>query len=736
MTYESVLLAQAELGIVSRSTTERKKMSTKTSFKRIALVAAASLGLGVLTSVAPASAAITAGSVTLSSSTVSVAVGSTANVTFTAANTGTLADGNNIQYEPAVTTRPSGSSMALDAPSASNAASAKVILKTGGEATVAGWALSTTNTNYRTDTCATAASCSNLADASGVRGTISITPDKPGAYVITLTANASAGTDGTATLTVYAGFSIDSSNPTRAFPTQGNNIATGWSTTANGVGTVRLTGYPNAAAVRHYVTVTGGSLVAATIANTSNGANAITKDGTTTYTVNLTNGSNLSGGVDFYVGTSTTKSDYVDIQVQASSAGNVTVKDVYYDAVTGAATTYATAVLSVGDAAVISAGTSTAILGATNTTPTSDDTVSADATVGTLRANVAITLKDQYSVAAYGKTITASVSGPGLINFSNSASGAAGVATTGELASNVNTASLYIFGNGVGGVSTITIKVGDVTIATKTVTFYGSAKTVSVKVMEPTIRVGTATAVLEVTAKDAAGQYATGTFSAKSSNPAAVATTSALSCTQVTSTNKASTYTDFTVGSYACSVTGVAKGAATLTINYDSTSTNTDATAAIRVTTSVAKSIVLSTDKATYAPGEKVKVKFTVLDEDGYAMGKGATGIDWLGGASYTSASMSAVKAAGTDLTDAAFNLSNGVASTEYYAPLAAGTFSVSVDLSSDSAIPSALRGTTLKATAAVSADTAVTALINSLITKINKLAALVAKIQKKLGVK
>ena len=41
---------------VSFATIERKIMSTKTTFKRVALVAVASLGIGVLTSVAPASA--------------------------------------------------------------------------------------------------------------------------------------------------------------------------------------------------------------------------------------------------------------------------------------------------------------------------------------------------------------------------------------------------------------------------------------------------------------------------------------------------------------------------------------------------------------------------------------------------------------------------------------------------------------------------------------------------------
>ena len=65
MTYELVREAgstQADLEKVSRSTTERKSMSTKTTIKRIALVAVSALGLGVLSSIAPANAA--AGTIT------------------------------------------------------------------------------------------------------------------------------------------------------------------------------------------------------------------------------------------------------------------------------------------------------------------------------------------------------------------------------------------------------------------------------------------------------------------------------------------------------------------------------------------------------------------------------------------------------------------------------------------------------------------------------------------------
>ena len=55
MTYVSARFAQADPGIVSGSTIERKKMSTKTIYKRIALVAVAGLVSG-LVSVAPATA--------------------------------------------------------------------------------------------------------------------------------------------------------------------------------------------------------------------------------------------------------------------------------------------------------------------------------------------------------------------------------------------------------------------------------------------------------------------------------------------------------------------------------------------------------------------------------------------------------------------------------------------------------------------------------------------------------
>ena len=48
LTYEGLISTQAEVRIVRNSTNERKNMSTKTTFKRVALVAVAALGFGVL----------------------------------------------------------------------------------------------------------------------------------------------------------------------------------------------------------------------------------------------------------------------------------------------------------------------------------------------------------------------------------------------------------------------------------------------------------------------------------------------------------------------------------------------------------------------------------------------------------------------------------------------------------------------------------------------------------------
>ena len=93
----------------SETTIERKQMSTTTNFKRIALVAVASLGLGVLSSV-PAQATINADSVTLSATTVA----QTTTETYTATSAVVTVDffgaaGDSMTLTAALTKAPTGS---------------------------------------------------------------------------------------------------------------------------------------------------------------------------------------------------------------------------------------------------------------------------------------------------------------------------------------------------------------------------------------------------------------------------------------------------------------------------------------------------------------------------------------------------------------------------------------------------------------------------------------------------
>jgi len=74
---------KAAAGIVLATTIERKQMSNKTSFKRLALTVAVALGLGALAS-GPSNAAITTGSTfSISASTASITAGETATATLT-----------------------------------------------------------------------------------------------------------------------------------------------------------------------------------------------------------------------------------------------------------------------------------------------------------------------------------------------------------------------------------------------------------------------------------------------------------------------------------------------------------------------------------------------------------------------------------------------------------------------------------------------------------------------------
>jgi len=83
-TGEFLIYPKPVLGSSEGRLIERKQMSTKTTIKRIALVAVAALGFGVM-SVAPSSAVVAGDSITLSATTTTITTGSAATVTLTTA---------------------------------------------------------------------------------------------------------------------------------------------------------------------------------------------------------------------------------------------------------------------------------------------------------------------------------------------------------------------------------------------------------------------------------------------------------------------------------------------------------------------------------------------------------------------------------------------------------------------------------------------------------------------------
>jgi hypothetical protein len=204
-------------------------MSTKTTFKRISLVAVAALGFGVLSVVPSHATAATGGTVTFAgaatTASASVAVGAEASIAISQAWTSPASSIAAVVLTPTCV-KPAGATCA--AAGVTYAAAVAGTDVTAGNQTVSSGVLSATS--------------STAATAAAITNTAKFTPDKAGIYVLTF-AQTGATTTPSVTWTVYAGYSADAVNANKAFPTQGSNVTTGWTATAGGQATVRITGF-------------------------------------------------------------------------------------------------------------------------------------------------------------------------------------------------------------------------------------------------------------------------------------------------------------------------------------------------------------------------------------------------------------------------------------------------------------------------------------------------------------
>ena len=482
---------------VSFATIERKIMSTKTSFKRVALVAVASLGIGVLSSMAPASAAMAAWSATGNANT-SVGI-----------NKITLAT---------LTTAPTVGSAVL--------------------------------VSFGTDIAA--GETSTGASASLVNRFVGVLSSYPANAARTVT--------------------VSGANPGAGFTTVS---LTGWTTESATTG--------NAI---HFESATAGNAGAgareSVTASTTTGLArfSFTPDVAGTYVLTVFNQAG-DGGSTSQIPDASEASQTISITVAAASA------------------------YSAGTSTSVSAGAvaGTTVGGSTDSTTAEKTVAKAITTIGGI---IKVTLKNADSTVANGLTVSATITGSGLITADTNAPSAVGAARSSSVVlTGANVGFIHVSADGSAGTGTVTVSVTDAAgvtsvLATETYTFVGAvtAFTRDADTAKAYIGVGD-TDTIDLLPVDSLGNTAASFTTVASSSNTLVATV-------VNGTNQVI-------------VTGVKSGTAVITVcNTVCTATGAISnTFTVKVSKTTAASYTLTFDKATYAPGEKMTLTVSAIDSNG-----------------------------------------------------------------------------------------------------------------------
>jgi len=262
---------------------------------------------------------------------------------------------------------------------------------------------------------------------------------------------------------------------------------------------------------------------------------------------------------------------------------------------------------------VVDPSKTTAFIGATSG-PTADAAVAAVATNdATVDAYIQLNL---YNSAASGTSnstgvldsVTATVSGPGLVSFDGTTYGKSiTIASTGSQ-------SIRVLADGTAGVSTITLSTLSGFSTTKSVTFYAkAAKTITAKVASPVLTVGANAGAVSITAVDANGTNWTGAAyivaSAAADALVAGSATTPVACDAWNSTD-----------GILCPVTAIAAGTAKLKVIDASTvaaATATSNEVTVTVSAATPASVKIAFDKASYQPFEKATITVTPVDSKG-----------------------------------------------------------------------------------------------------------------------
>jgi hypothetical protein len=320
---------------------------------------------------------------------------------------------------------------------------------------------------------------------------------------------------------------------------------------------------------------------------------------------------------------------------------------------------------------------------------TDSATMAAAATVDDPGFTVLVRLKNTAgasNASTARESLTAVVDGEAYVSTASTLGGASKskvLTFNADAAPDTDGTALYIYSTGTAGTATVTIKTvtTGLTVGTKTVTFYGTKSSVAIGTSIYKIaRTGgnTVSGMFTVKVFDSSGTRTVPgvTFANISSDPSQIAT---ITCADTT--GDASTAD----GVYSCSATSSATstsgGKATLTVQtlaYLSSSTYIGTTYDVTLGGGVS-TVVLTTSKASYDPGEAMVVTATAKDASGNPVYDGLAG-----------PTLTANKAIGGTLTMNAYvggvstsqtrSSTTGLvtAADTVYAPAASGTFRVS----------------------------------------------------------
>jgi hypothetical protein len=634
-------------------------MSTKTTFKRISLVAVAALSMGVLTSVAPASAAQTTTSATL---TVGTFARATVN-TWTATATLTFVGG-----EGATPTLANNTSAVVNGTGTAGANPTGVVT-VGATTVVSATGASGSITTYVatapvTITSATNANVANVIAAAGnytikivdsvnttaavaAQAVATVSPTTGGTFI--------AGTYG-ASSTTSAAIQVVNGQATLQF-IQGTSDTT-YTLTSSGVGRI--------------LSATGSTTASAALVSGDVAAGVTWSPATTIQSLAVLTTSAVAG--------------VQTLNFQPVGAG-------------GAPGTAVTATITWGAAATISATNSTSIIDTTTAStfsnPAADLAVAFDGSIGAVRAaTIKVLLKDSNLGVAASKTLTAVISGSGLIQ-GKVGTGTANTYTDGSASGSrvatVDTDALgqgffAVFADGNGGVGTITISQGTTVISTEVVTFSGIATQLKNSNLDTdgaslnSVYIGVAgTGKLTVSSYDALGNKAV-------TSPTGLVVTS--DTTTVATVAISGGTGDITV-------TGVAVGKTNITISVGALATATiKLVVPVEITKTTAKTVSMAWDKATYAPGEKMILTVKALDSNGSGVADGARVLF-----SDTATANVAIGA----LPTGTVTLAGGIKAYTYYAPFAAGEITVTAK---EGAAVDAVKAATVAGAAAYTAAT------------------------------